>query len=282
MRPANDLSKYDPPIALLFARDNLPLTSPRRIFMRSSVQISSPHSAYSAHKAFATCLWSRISMLGARHMSLSWHDNQGKVHLCCNKCQGPEQTRPNHLWKDQAPWPNALQESTWQHENPTKSATNSASSANLFEVPADAHEGQGSTWKYKLMLQFYCMITTLFSLIVGNLMSFSASPAWSFWLLETPLVVSMWLPVLTSRGEGETPDIKSMLQASIPKAGFPTFFPMFDPYIHVTWKCIPHTIIIGIRFMELVCYKMIFSETTSLVVNPLIPLLHIFGFTGFS
>ena len=99
MRPANDLSKYDPPIALLFARGNLPLTSPRRIFMRSSVQISSPHSAYSAHKAFATCSWSRISLLGACHMSFSWHHNQGKVHLCCNKCQGPEQTRPNHLGK---------------------------------------------------------------------------------------------------------------------------------------------------------------------------------------
>ena len=60
---ANDWSKYDPLIALLFARDNLPLTSPRRLFMRSSVQISSPHSAY-AHTArhLATSL-SRISVV---------------------------------------------------------------------------------------------------------------------------------------------------------------------------------------------------------------------------
>ena len=194
MRPANDLSKYDPPIALLFARGNLPLTSPRRIFMRSSVQISSPHSAYSAHKAFATCSWSRISLLGACHMSFSWHHNQGKVHLCCNKCQGPEQTRPNHLGKrlpKTRPHGRCIAGvhlATWK---PNKKCNKLSKLSQFFRSTSWCAWG---TWKYmEVQADAAVLLHDHHSLqFVGNPMSFSASPTWSFWLLETPLVGSPW------------------------------------------------------------------------------------------
>ena len=175
----------------------------------------------------------------------------------------------------------ALQESTWQHENPTKSATNSASSANFFEVPADAHEvGEvhGSTsWCCMLL---YCMITTLFSLSVGNPMSFSASPTWSFWLLETPLVgFPMWLPVLSSRGEGEAPDInasgihpESRISNVLSNVWslHPRHVKMHTAYHHhrhqIYGTCLLQDDI---------------SETTSLVVNPLIPLYTSLVLLGF-
>ena len=204
--------------------------------MRSSVQISSPHSAYSAHKAFATCLWSRISVLGARHMSFSWHHNQGKVHLCCNKCQGPEQTRPNHLGKRLPktrphPWPmhcrsplgnmktqQKVQQTQQAQPNFSKYQLMRMRSGKYMEVQTDAavllhdhHSLQFDCRGSYVLLSF----TNLIVLVAGN--------------------PTGGLHVTSSTDFKRLGRLQiSMLQASIPKAGFPTFFPMFDPYIHVT------------------------------------------------
>lgn len=272
MRPANDLSKHDPPIALLFARGNLPLTSPRRIFMRSSVQISSPHSAYSAHKAFATCSWSRISLLGACHMSFSWHHNQGKVHLCCNKCQGPEQTRPNHLGKrlpKTRPHGRCIAGvhlATWK---PNKKCNKLSKLSQFFRSTSWCAWG---TWKYmEVQADAAVLLHDHHSLqFVGNPMSFSASPTWSFWLLETPLVGSPWeAPDINASGIHPESRISNVL--SNVWSLHPRHVKMHTPYHHHR-----HQIYGTFLLQDDI------SETTSLVVNPLIPLLHIFGFTGFS
>ena len=150
--------------------------------MRSSVQISSPHSAYSAHKAFAICLWSRISML---RCSSNCHflGTIIRARFIFAATNARAQNRPGQITFEKTdPMAHALQESTWQHENPTKSATNSASSANFFskyqlmrmkymEVPADAavllhdhHSLQFDCRESYVLLGF----TNLIILVAGN------------------------------------------------------------------------------------------------------------------
>ena len=103
---------------------------------------------------------------------------RGKVHLCCNKCQGPEQTRPNRLGKDlfsgalfneesAATRPHDMRRSPQQHST-TKSAIQQAQpiishpdAHEVMEVSADA----GTKLHDHQFLQF-----------VGHLMSLSASP----------------------------------------------------------------------------------------------------------